>query len=115
MSFDTLVVLVVFFLLPPLLSVLGPWLRKRLEALEQGLNQRVDGPPRSIPVGHAAAPVATRAAMAPQVSPAGARSAEMRTFSGRSAAMAGLGSRSQLRRSMVLMTVLGPCRALDPP
>jgi hypothetical protein len=118
MSLEILIVAVLSFFLVPLLSALGPWLRKQLEELEHRAAAeatRAAGPPVSVSVRQPVAPEATVKVAARPSAARPPRPAAVRVPAPRRTALAGLGSRRELRRSMVLMAILGPCRALEPP
>lgn len=117
MSLDTLIVVVLFLFLGPLLSVLGPWLRKQLEALAHQAEE-AGGRGRPPAAASVRRPAATEVAgKALRESPA-AKPARPPASSGSgpgATALPGLRGRRELQHGIVLMTVLGPCRALDPP
>jgi hypothetical protein len=86
--------------------VLPEWFRRRQLEVPQDVERQ--GPPVVLQVPRPQTPpaVAPRRTPSPAVPPLVAT---------RQRAPVPLGSRQDVRRGMVLMTILGPCRALEPP
>jgi hypothetical protein len=110
MSLELILVIAFFFLRPPVVSALWPWLRKQMEEMERlaaAVGERPrDDAPRAVPVARptrrpAPASPAQETHPRPLPPPAAVRRPRLR-------------SRSGLSRAIVSMTVLGPCRAVDP-
>jgi hypothetical protein len=102
--------LLALFLLVALTSALGRWLKARMEGRPAAQTRPPDGvtvrrpprPPRALVVSGGTPP-------GTNVQPAPPAPVEARRRSPRPA----LGDRADLRRAIVLMAVLGPCRALE--
>jgi hypothetical protein len=104
-----LIVLLLFgFLLIP---VLVEWFKRRQQQASREVKPTV--PPAPV-----RAPVSPRAVgpLRPRVEPRGAPLPMDASPRGRSPrARVYVGNRREVRRGIVLMTILGPCRALEPP
>jgi hypothetical protein len=117
MKLGPLLLFLALFVGPPLLSALGRWLRQQIaeagggRGLDETLPDPVRAleqapPPRRPPLPQPSAPAPAAVTTAP------ARSSV--TVPAPRRLLEGLGSPSDLRRSVVVATLLGPCRALDP-
>jgi hypothetical protein len=114
-----LLFLIALAVAPSLLSALGRWLRQQVE--EAGGGRQLDELPPAVARKHKegtrpprvqpAAP-APAAVMVPAAPPA--PSVPVPAAPARRAMLEGLRSPRDLRHSIVVATVLGPCRALDP-
>jgi hypothetical protein len=107
----TQILIVAALVLAPLFSVLMRAVRRHLEGdrprdLEPGA-RNAPAPMRPPPAAPVPAPV-LHARDTPRGRMAGT-AAETKVMGGR------LGSHGDVRRGLVLMAILGPCRALDPP
>lgn len=107
-------VLIAVFVLIPLLSVLGRWLRERAG------KTRPRGPGPPAPVTEVTPPplgLPPRARRVEPVLPAARlpRTAPPAAVDRRPRASALLGGPAGMRRAVVAMTILGPCRALEEP
>lgn len=109
MTFDRLLLLLLFILLPVLNWLLGQVLKRRLP---QPRSEQQPQPPLPIVVQRRT-PITgkptqrERTASPPLVAPQRPRRA--------SALRSLLQRKPEIRRGIILMTVLGPCRALEPP
>jgi len=111
MSFEQILLLIAFILLP-LLNLLFQRIRRGVEgetAAEEPV-ARVPHRPRATPPPPAPSRAAGDRGRRLE-SPALAVPARRRRFNKRSL----FGTPRDLRRGIILMTLLGPCRALDPP
>jgi hypothetical protein len=114
-----LLLLIALAVAPSLLSALGRWLRQQLEEASGG--RRLDEAPPAVarkPEQQRRRPRVQPAAPAPAVAtqPVGpaAPSVPVPAPPARRAMLEGLRSPRDLRHSIVVAAVLGPCRALDP-
>jgi len=106
-----LIVLLLFGFL--LISVLVEWLKRRQRQVSREVKPAVPPAPVRAPM-----PVPPRAvgALQPRVEPRGAPLPMDASPRGRSPrGRVYVGNRREVRRGIVLMTILGPCRALEPP
>jgi hypothetical protein len=94
-----------------------PWLRRRAERWRRERRARSAMAPEAIgavPVGVSPLPTVVRPVVARPASPRPPAAARVRPAAGRRR-RGPLGSLSDVRRGVVMMTLLGPCRALEPP
>ncbi|HUG54590.1 MAG TPA: hypothetical protein VMR21_13365 [Vicinamibacteria bacterium] len=115
MRIGQFIFLALLLLGPPLLSVIGRWLKRQMAEAEgrgeaassppEGRRKREGGekPHRGSEAPHIAAPV-----------PAVAPPARAPASAPRRPALPGLRSPRELRHSIVVAAVLGPCRAMEP-
>ncbi len=111
MTFEQLVLLLLFIVFP-LLQRLGPWLRTRMEEMERRAGQAAeptDPRPKapSVPVPQ----VESRPARRPR--PRAAVAVETPPPAPRRTRFAA-GDLREVRRGIVIMAILGPCRAWSP-
>jgi hypothetical protein len=125
MSLETIIVMLIFFALPSLISAAGPWLRKQFQeferrSVEEAARQRehaaAPSRPASRPQPRESTPDRpTPAVQADEIPHINTRLAVSVHPSARArVTQPGLRDRDELRRSIVLMTALGPCRDADP-
>lgn len=106
------IILLIVFILVPLIKLVVQQVKRRLEdkipqsASATQICQQTQAEPATLPT-HRASRVRVSKLQAPVVLPA----LDKRRFTRTSL----LGTPRDVRRGIVLMTILGPCRAFDPP
>lgn len=94
-----------------------PWLRRQAERWRRERHARSVAAPEAtgaVPVGVSPLPTVARPVVERPASPRMSAAARVGHATVRRRG-GPLGSRSDVRRGVVLMTLLGPCRALEPP